>query len=219
MMETLPPMRPLDPYDRRYRKIQAKFEKGWLHDGKRANIRTIYAVDEDDLDRSYSGRRFNKYVTLSGGKCSLLFHGTRRTCRIGNDHERQLEPCYDGGCHLCCILRDSLSVRKAGPGGMFGPGIYTTDISSKADIYAKNHHLRSSKHAMLVCRVANNKPQYLTKAEYHRFAPDPGYDCVEAVTLANGGSVRFPETVVYSDDAIVPVALIIYTREGWDGRY
>lgn len=72
---------------------------------------------------------------------------------------------------------------------------------------------------MLVCRVANNKPQYLTKAEYHRYCPDPGYDCVEGVAIANGGSVRFPETVVYSDDAIVPVALIIYTRSGWDGGY
>lgn len=64
----------------------------------------------------------------------MLFHGTRRKCRVGNDHEGVLEPCYDRECSLCCILRESFRVKRAGPRAMFGRGIYTTDISSSKDL-------------------------------------------------------------------------------------
>ncbi|KAK3315722.1 hypothetical protein B0H66DRAFT_604046 [Apodospora peruviana] len=56
---------------------------------------------------------------------------------------------------------------------MFGPGIYTTTVSSKADIYVKNKAL-SNKHVMIVCRIADTHPQYLTTADHHRSSPDPG---------------------------------------------
>lgn len=46
-----------------------------------------------------------------------------------------------------------------------------------------NHHLKSSKHAMLVCAVSNNNPQYLRAPEYNRYAPDPNHDCVRQILL------------------------------------
>lgn len=38
---------------------------------------------------------------------------------------------------------------------------------------------------------------------------------VEAVTEAQGGDVKHPETVVYHEGAMIPFGLIIYTRTGW----
>ncbi|KAM5349021.1 hypothetical protein ACJ41O_008844 [Fusarium nematophilum] len=98
---------------------------------------------------------------------------------------------------------------------MFGYGIYTTECSSKADTYVDNHHMHSHLHAMLICRVVANRPQFVKHACSKRTAPDRGYNCVEAVTRANGGEVNFPETIVYREDAIVPVGVIMYTRRGW----
>jgi hypothetical protein len=35
---------------------------------------------------------------------------------------------------------------------------------------------------------------------------------VEAVLFGDGGIVNYPETVVYRDDAIIPVAVIMYGK-------
>lgn len=38
---------------------------------------------------------------------------------------------------------------------------------------------------------------------------------VEALTRREGGSVEYPETVVYDNGAIVPIGVVIYKRWGW----
>jgi len=42
-----------------------------------------------------------------------------------------------------------------------------------------------------------------------------GYQ-VQAVTIEHGGAVKYPETVVYREDAILPHVVIIYTRQKKD---
>ncbi|KAF5675565.1 hypothetical protein FDENT_9700 [Fusarium denticulatum] len=100
--------------------------------------------------------------------------------------------------------------------GMFGPGIYSTPNSSKADVYAKNHHVSSNLHAMLICYVVATKPQRKLLADQDITRPSRGFNCVEGVTIDNGGSLQYPEFVVYREDAIIPVGLIMYTRKGWE---
>lgn len=39
---------------------------------------------------------------------------------------------------------------------------------------------------------------------------------VEGIPREYGGTLKNPETVVYRDDAIIPVGVIMYTRQGWD---
>lgn len=75
------------------------------------------------------------------------YHGTRRTCRIG-DNASSLEPCADRGCYLCSILRQSFGLDHSCKHGhrtavhcflancseasrsLFGRGIYSTSVSS-----------------------------------------------------------------------------------------
>ncbi|KAK0714138.1 hypothetical protein B0T26DRAFT_874084 [Lasiosphaeria miniovina] len=208
------PLTPLSRDEHAFQIVEKGFKKKWLHTSKYAQIHAIYGITEGDLARSYRGKRFAR--SMNGGVYRHLFHGTRRACRIGDPGTGLLTPCHRESCSLCGILRKSFTITGARPGSMFGPGIYTTEVSSKADIYVRNHHVRSNMHAMLLCRVAYNRPQLVSVADHSRICPDAGYDCVEAVRLVDGGSVDYPETVVYRDDAIVPVALIMYTRQGWE---
>ncbi|KAF4464473.1 hypothetical protein FALBO_8686 [Fusarium albosuccineum] len=142
----------------------------------------------------------------------IRFHGTRRSCRFG-ESEQVEDLCAHEDCGLCGILRHSFKLPQTGSGNMFG--IYTTIASSKADAFSHNHHVRSNLHAVIVCRVAGRHAQYLKHACERRTAPDPGYDLVKALTVREGGDVLNPETVVYREDAIIPVAVILYTRKGW----
>lgn len=48
--------------------------------------------------------------------------------------------------------------------------------SPEADCYARNIKIRSTNHAVLICAVVSQRPQYLAFAQYS--GPDPGYDSV-----------------------------------------
>lgn len=92
-------------------------------------------------------------------------------------------------------------------GGMFGQGIYSSPISSskyhsgsiplimliiwniEADTYVKNHHTRSHLHAMLLCQVVGDEPQFMYQADNFMRSPDFGYNCVcsEAELYCNSG--------------------------------
>lgn len=41
---------------------------------------------------------------------------------------------------------------------------------------------------------------------------------IQAVTKKRGGPVYFPETVVFRDEAILPVAVITYNKTQWNLR-
>ncbi|KAJ6462084.1 hypothetical protein C8R45DRAFT_841775, partial [Mycena sanguinolenta] len=139
------------------------------------------------------------------------FHGTKRACYIGED-ARHLSPCNRSNCNLCGILRSGFDIKKANPGSMFGSGIYSTEISSKANNYVWNEHIRSKLHAMIMCDIVLGRSQNLYSASNHRSSPDYGYDSIEGMTLGAGGSLHQPETVVYAGEAIMPYLVIMYTR-------
>ncbi|KAH7174203.1 uncharacterized protein B0J16DRAFT_180513 [Fusarium flagelliforme] len=206
------PMTRLDKNDPKYKDHESKFYQSWRHPGKSAKIKSIFFVRNFDMGRSYRGKRFNTY--LNGGSYRRMYHGTQRACRIGSKGNT-LTLCDNDSCFLCGVLRHSFKLNKAYNKGMFGAGIYSTPTSSKADIYAKNHHLFSRTHAVLICHVVAKNPERRMAADNTITAPKPGYDCIEGVTQANGGGLLYPEFVVYREDAIIPVGLILYTRKGW----
>jgi hypothetical protein len=91
--------------------------------------------------------------TKNSANEQLLFHGTNRFCRLGEDASK-VRLCHLSKCHLCCVLRNSFDLNKCGwqsylveinPGNSlahplgtkhkfrrFGTGIYTTSCSSSA---------------------------------------------------------------------------------------
>ena len=119
---------------------------------------------------------------------------------------------------------------------MFGPGIYSTPTSSskstypcqsssnanysafpstEADTYAKNHRIHSHQHAIIVCTVVRGNVNQLYAADHSLTSPGAGFDSVEGVERDKGGAINYKEIVVYREDAIIPRAVIMYTRKGW----
>ncbi|KAH6893537.1 hypothetical protein B0T10DRAFT_604727 [Thelonectria olida] len=168
---------------------------------------SVHGAEFNDMARQFE----EKYKRRSGARSSFLFHGTQRACN-GGSRGGSFRACHDSDCYTCQVLRHGFQI---GTGGMFGAGIYSTPTSSKADSYARNYHLRSSLHAVLICEVVCDRPQYVRNAQPGRTRPDRGYNCVKALTTSQGGMVNFPETIVYRRDAIIPVGVVIYSREGW----
>ncbi|KAK4212155.1 hypothetical protein QBC37DRAFT_425522 [Rhypophila decipiens] len=216
LWEYAPEFVPLSRYDPRFNEIANAFHEGWIHQHKRADIIAIYHVDEEAFCMWQHGQKFNRYLKSTYGwtRPKLKFHGTTRACAFGNPG-RPLEPCWNEQCHFCCILWRGFRLETAKFGGMFGQGIYSSDASSKADHYVKNLHnpFINQPRAILVCRVVCDKPQRVVGPDYHRRQPDSGYNCVEGLTKKDGGTVRYPETIVYREDAIAPVAVVIYEKE------
>ncbi|VUC25126.1 unnamed protein product [Clonostachys rosea] len=208
----------LDPTHHEHKLYTQKFNEGWAHSGKTGQVQAIYMAKGAELRTSYRGQRFGKYLKANGNEFKTLFHGTRRSCKNG-DGGNTLQPCQDSDCYMCSVLNHSFQLKHARADGtlMFGPGIYSSPITSKADRYAMNHHVRSQMHAMFICRVVVTKPQRLTQADNTRTCPDPGFNCIQGLTVQEGGCLQFPEFVVYDESAIVPVGVIMYTRQGWTG--
>ncbi|KAI1192359.1 hypothetical protein F5X97DRAFT_337617 [Nemania serpens] len=200
----------LQQTDPRYQSYESQFNNSWNHPGKSAKVKQIFLAEESGIDRAYRGKRFNTY--RNNGNFEVYFHGTQRACNIGR-WGTSLRYCKKPECRLCSILWHSFDVKFSGC--MFGAGIYTTPCSSKADIYARNHHLLSSRHAMLICRVVSNYPRQLGAADSSLASPGSGYDSVRGLTVLEGGTLNYSEVVVYRNDAIVPIGVIFYTRNGW----
>ncbi|KAH6622564.1 hypothetical protein F5144DRAFT_550240 [Chaetomium tenue] len=216
-------MKELEYGSREYQLYERMFNDGWIDPNKTACVTRIYIAGKDGLLNSARGQSFGRAMKQEGGgRFGTRFHGTQRACRIG-EWDGELLKCGNPECYLCRVLGESFRTDYARSpnaqfGPLFGPGIYSSTASSKADCYARNHRIHSKQHAVLICRVITNQPQMLAHPDTTRTAPDPGFNCVEAVLKPQGGSVNYPETVVYRNDYIVPVGLIMYTREGWSAR-
>ncbi|KAL2867616.1 uncharacterized protein BJX67DRAFT_371940 [Aspergillus lucknowensis] len=160
------------------------FQNEWKHPNTKAKLVSIYVI---------------KNTKRPGLK--LTFHGTQRACKIGAG---SLDPCDKDECYLCCILKKGFTLDHANPRAMFGPGIYSSVISSKADIYAKNHHIHCHKHVLILCGVDLGTPKVMQRAGL------PGKcDSVEGATRPEGGTLEYPETVIYDPARIKPIGLVL----------
>ncbi|KAK0737431.1 hypothetical protein B0T21DRAFT_164297 [Apiosordaria backusii] len=190
------------------------FKEGWLHPETVPLVTAIYLASKSELQNSFRGKRFDKWRKKYGnGKFVERFHGTTRLCKVG-DSGSELWRCGQAGCYLCSILRTSFDVGKANSKGMFGKGIYTTRASS-TNIYTNSNTL-SENRAILICRVVANRPERLSKADNEKNGVRAGFNSVEGLTKSDGGGLNYPETVVYWNNAIVPVGLVVYReRSTW----
>ncbi|KAF9643747.1 hypothetical protein BDM02DRAFT_1355740 [Thelephora ganbajun] len=125
--------------DPEYKRVKELFEEGWLHPNKPLPaIRTIFKLLKTS-DEMCDYRLYNSNIEaeVGGGVVvsGLFFHGTNRACTLG-DTRTNNELCNKKECNTCdypWLIRcwqDRFS--------RFGPGIYTSACSSKADDYFKN---------------------------------------------------------------------------------
>lgn len=202
-------------HDSSYQSVRDKFINNW-NGSKGCQILGIYSVvhagwKAANYANSFEEHRRQVSNRVGGGVVQTLFHGTQRACHIGCDDDN-IQPCNNSCCHLCSILKSSFKLSHVGTNNrqpMFGRGIYTTSSSSKASQYAGNHYQNCRHHAMLVCNVVTGNKEPLYKASHGHAAPSFGYDSVQGMTKPSG-SLEYPETVVYREDAILPVFVVMF---------
>lgn len=203
------------PDSAEYEKVARHFENGWKHEHKKVpNIKRIFAVClPDHLNETYEeyNDRLERQNGWRGANEQLVFHGTERICSLGEKDEH-VTLCQRTTCRLCCILQTSFLVSKAGSAGRsfkrFGPGIYTSSVSSKADDYAIPPWLSDDK-AMIVAKVSLGKISIHYKTTQHLTGPPLGYDSV----LGDAGvDLNYDEQVLYKNEAVRPAYVVIYQR-------
>ncbi|KAL8383201.1 hypothetical protein RB595_006793 [Gaeumannomyces hyphopodioides] len=243
----------------KYEEYKAKFKAGWQHPGRSGKLKAIYYVRKKDLQASHRGRRFASAWKMLGGGTEDLFHGTQRSCYIGEDGNN-LDPCSSSDCHVCGILRSSFKLGKActkphtcrqhndtltpegclaqastplrrrpRPTSMLRTRTYGQGSTSSSSVVSSPAVLSTSRLPITaeLVRTADTTVYALASAVYtyrmellakKRLTSCSRATQVKAVTKANGGSVEYPETIVYQEDYIVPVAILVYEREGWQPR-
>ncbi|KAJ6510342.1 hypothetical protein C8R45DRAFT_963787 [Mycena sanguinolenta] len=137
----------------------------------------------------------------------MLWHGTSRNCTLGDD-PTNLDLCNDSRCSLCQIICGGFKHSKAQASGMFGKGIYSTTVSSKAAGYSTTNG-QSQYRAVLLNEVALGKKYHATQPMQYATEPPPGYDSVHGET-GDASPLKFEEYCVYDDNAIRPKYLVLF---------
>lgn len=208
---------PLERTSPSYSRVKKLFNKGWKHrQKKRPRVHAVFkVVSPEGTLKPYLDYRASVEASPSmkaTGKTeveSLLFHGTTRACLIG-EGINNVRLCTLKECSVCSIIRSSFDIEKCGSKHKFmrfGQGIYTTSCSSKADDYSSNQSPDAVFQVLLVGRVVVGKPlKKRTNSTnlielpcgYHSLIGEPGED------------LKYPEHVVYDNDAIRPAYLVVY---------
>ncbi|GBE87737.1 hypothetical protein SCP_1104140 [Sparassis crispa] len=194
-----------------YKDVDTQFKNAWKHS---ITVPTVVQVWRIYGSKAINDR-FLKYrqdverrTGLTEGNNRRRWHGTIRACTLGdNDNLRDL--CTSQSCSLCQIIRSSFQLARAGQRtnfGRFGAGIYTSATSSKANDYAVNSGGSPYK-AMFLNEVVMGKGIKLTRDNVSLTEPPVGYD---SVIGEPGGSLNYDESIVYTNDAIRPMFLVIY---------
>jgi len=175
-----------------YDMVIKKFDAAWKY-GTKPVIKKIFKIIESKTFLL----PYDKYKKKVGNEV-FRYHGTSRKCTLGSGTNTML--CNDSTCALCSILKSSFKTELANPSGAFGAGVYTSSAANKAYSYSAN-----GRGAMLLTKVILGTPYPVTAFGAVSSCP-AGYHSV--VFDRNNGSLN--ETIVYSNDAIRPVFLIMF---------
>jgi len=186
-----------------YNSIRQAFFEGWYHRGQKKTPR-ILRILQVRPNRVWR-RRFMKYRRnvsqrrhWSKVPLKLLWHGTDcRECPLVTTQQLVPSP---RNCNLCKIITTTL---KRGSGGMFGPAIYLTQISSKSDGYTR---VKKGRRAIILVRTIVGKAHLTTRAM--NSAPQ-GCDSVLA-TSAKVKRLAYGEYAVYRRRAVIPAFVVVY---------
>ncbi|GJE87858.1 hypothetical protein PsYK624_039420 [Phanerochaete sordida] len=190
-----------------FQEISVFFRAMWKHQNKPkpSTLAKLYRVHSDAAHLA----RFQAYKTATGN-ARKRWHGTRRTCRVGDDAAR-LGCCRDAQCATCQILQHAFRLPPARGGRTgfhrFGRGLYTSATTSKAADYATSTARSSPYVALILCEVVMGRV-YPMAVDARSGAQVPGgYDSVVGVP---GVTLNYDEAVVYREDAIRPEYLVLF---------
>jgi hypothetical protein len=177
-----------------YEMVEKKFTSSWKFPNTRIPIiQRIYKVIENKAFL----QPYDRYKKTVGNEV-FRYHGTTRKCPLGSPGNTKL--CNDTTCALCSILKTSFKTSLANPRGAFGAGVYSSSASNKAYSYTA-----SGAGAMLLTKVVLGTVRKVTGWNEVMACP-PGFHSV----VFERQNDCLNETIVYSDDAIRPVFLIMF---------
>ncbi|KAF8966937.1 hypothetical protein BDZ97DRAFT_1657074, partial [Flammula alnicola] len=177
-----------------YELVQNKFKSAWKYPGTPIpTIKNIYKIIEN---KSFL-QPYDRYKYVVGNEV-FRYHGTMRKCTLGSPGNTQL--CSNTTCALCSILRTSFKTSLANPSGSFGPGIYSSSAANQAYSFTGG-----GTGAIILTKVILGNVRSVNRGNEVMSCP-PGFNSV--VYDSQNGTLN--ETIVYSDDAIRPVFLIVF---------
>ncbi|KAI6650921.1 ADP-ribosylation [Oopsacas minuta] len=137
----------------------------------------------------------------------LLFHGTTVKCDI----VKTKKLCDSKDCGVCSISKVGFKLDKSGSvhkWTRFGHGIYLATNSSKSHEYTVGSY---DVRTLLLCKVltGHKYETYTNMADLTE--PPKGFHCVQGKV---GPTLNYEETVVYNDQCILPLAILVYELEG-----
>lgn len=217
-----------------YRRISNLFTMAWKHSTPLPTIRHIFYVAHQSADALAHLSRFSNYSNKVGNT-QLMFHGTTRsrgcTLRLPPASSStassladvvgasggKFELCVRGDCNLCSIIRGSYDIEKAKSARMFGTGIYSTNVSSKADIYARagaftpfTYSSTKRLKSVILNHVVLGRTELMLAADQSLQHAPGTHNSVTGATTAQGGVLQYHEAVVYREDAMCASAVIFY---------
>ncbi len=132
------------------------------------------------------------------------FHGTPQTCDMSRTPPSLCKQPSCGICGITCAGMDPYSIRSdIKDFQRFGRGFYLASNSSKCDTYADSNGHKG----MLLCDVLPENKFKRTVDDRHLQGPPPGY---HSILGEEGERLKYPEIVVYNEDAVMPRYIIIY---------
>lgn len=116
------------------------------------------------------------------------------------------DPCvfrlYHGTSHAAAQEICATGFKLPTRAGMFGQGLYFTNVPNKSVRYAPSGFV-------LVCDVAVGRTKRLAQSMASlRAAPD-GYDSVTGLTREEGGTLQAPEYIVYNPSQVMPRYVLV----------
>ncbi|KAI0715553.1 ADP-ribosylation [Fomitopsis betulina] len=213
-----------------YSDVAKQFRDQWHHPTQVPTVVKIWKIFCDKAHNDQFGQyrlSVERARNLPGGNSKRRWHGTIRACTVGNNDYQGFacitvparsaefstcEPLHPyPQCHRCSSsLQSSFRLAKAGQRtnfGRFGAGIYTSATSSKADSYVCEKGGSRYK-AMLLSDVILGKAIKMKTDNAGLKEAPAGYD---SVIGEPGQALNYDEAIVYKNEAIRPLFLVIYT--------
>ena len=213
---------------------KALFDSTWQaainQDGKKhpiGAIRTIFAIESPQLFARYDAYKASLGVPANEAH---VFHGTVIKCNIMASKSL----CSTQGCGACGISQtgfridlagSKISFKRFGDGAYFAPHaskwyvvlcmLSSPTILTNPLVFCSHDYTIGAPgtdvRAILLCSVAKGREHLTSQDMPHLKAAPPG--CHSVMGTA-GGTLNFPELVVYRGDAALPRYIIVYNKDG-----
>lgn len=199
----------LDGRKSEYREAYDIFKTRWVK-GSAPEPEAIFAISNTILSAEFDTFTMKLRQEDSDVSTSHAFHGTLLLCDLLNRNQ----VCHDDRCGVCGIIQKGFDPSRIGsniPRFMrFGQGFYLAPHSSKCHDYTQGVEEYGVR-ALLLCLVASGT-RFETLSDHTTFTQPP-QQC-DSVYGKAGGTLNYPEVVVYQKEALLPQFVIVYRLDG-----